>query len=51
LIKQNRNVALLCATQALLFTNNTILISINGLAGYALADDKSLATLPVSARR
>lgn len=46
---QNRNVALLCATQALLFTNNTILISINGLAGYALAADKSLATLPVTA--
>jgi MFS family permease len=49
LIKQNRNVALLCATQALLFTNNTILISINGLAGFALAEDKSLATLPVTA--
>ena len=46
---QNRNVGLLCATQALLFTNNTILISINGLAGYALASDKSLATLPVTA--
>lgn len=46
---QNRNVTLLCATQALLFTNNTILISINGLAGYALAADKSLATLPVTA--
>lgn len=49
MIKQNRNVALLCATQALLFTNNTILISINGLAGFALAEDKSLATLPVTA--
>jgi len=46
---ENRNVALLCATQALLFTNNTILIAINGLAGYALASDKSLATLPVTA--
>ena len=44
-----KNVALLCAAQALLFTNNTILISINGLAGYALADDKSLATLPITA--
>lgn len=43
-----KNVALLCATQALLFTNNTILIAINGLAGYALAADKSLATLPVT---
>ena len=50
MIKQNRNVALLCATQALLFTNNTILISINGLAGYALAadTDKWMATLPVT---
>ena len=45
---ENRNVALLCATQALLFTNNTILIAINGLAGFALAADKSLATLPVT---
>ncbi len=45
---QTRNVALLCATQALLFTNNTILIAINGLAGYLLATDKSLATLPVT---
>lgn len=41
---------MLCATQALLFTNNTILISINGLAGYALAadTDKWMATLPVT---
>ncbi len=46
---EKKNVALLCATQALLFTNNTILIAINGLAGYALATDKSLATLPVTA--
>ncbi len=45
---EKRNVALLCATQALLFTNNTILIAINGLAGYALAADKSLATVPVT---
>ena len=45
---EKKNVALLCATQALLFTNNTILIAINGLAGYALAADKSLATLPVT---
>ena len=45
---EKKNVALLCATQSLLFTNNTILISINGLAGFALAADKSLATLPVT---
>ncbi len=48
MIAEKKNVALLCATQALLFTNNTILIAINGLAGYALATDKSLATLPVT---
>jgi len=48
LTPEKKNVALLCATQALLFTNNTILIAINGLAGYALASDKSLATLPVT---
>ena len=45
---EKKSVALLCAAQALLFTNNTILITINGLAGYALANDKSLATLPVT---
>ena len=44
-----KNVALLSACQALLMTNNSILIATNGLAGYALAADKSLATLPVTA--
>lgn len=45
-----RNVALLSACQALLFTNSVTLIAINGLAGYALAADKGLATLPVTAQ-
>jgi predicted MFS family arabinose efflux permease len=45
---QNKNVALLAACQSLLFTNNVILISVNGLAGYALAQDKALATLPIT---
>lgn len=44
----HRNVALLCSAQALLFTNNVTLIALNGLAGYQLAADKSLATLPVT---
>ena len=44
------NVALLSACQALLFTNNVTLITINGLAGFALAADKGLATLPVTAQ-
>ena len=45
----HKNVALLSACQALLFTNGVTLIAINGLAGYALATDKGLATLPVTA--
>jgi MFS family permease len=44
-----RNVFLLACCQALLFTNNVTLIALNGLAGFALADNKSLATLPVTA--
>ena len=44
-----KNVALLSACQGLLMTNNSILIATNGLAGYALAADKSLATVPVTA--
>jgi MFS family permease len=43
-----RNVFLLACCQALLFTNNVTLISLNGLAGFALADTKALATLPVT---
>ncbi len=45
---QNKNVALLAACQALLLTNNSTLIALNGLAGYALAPHKSLATVPVT---
>jgi MFS family permease len=44
-----RNVGLLAACQALLFTNNATLIAINGLAGLALAPRAALATLPVTA--
>lgn len=43
-----KNVAVLAVCQALLFTNNSILITVNALAGYALAADKTLATLPVT---
>src|SRR2546421_5341184 len=43
-----RNVGLLAACQAMLFTNNSTLIAINGLAGLALAPYKALATLPVT---
>jgi predicted MFS family arabinose efflux permease len=43
-----RNVFLLACCQALLLTNNVTLIALNGLAGFALADNKALATLPVT---
>jgi MFS family permease len=45
---QKKNVALLAACQALLLTNNSTLIALNGLAGYALAPHKGLATAPVT---
>lgn len=43
-----RNVGLLAVCQALLLTNNSTLIAINGLAGLALAPVSWLATLPVT---
>ena len=43
-----RNVGLLAACQAMLFTNNSTLIAINGLAGLRLAPSAALATLPVT---
>lgn len=47
-VKQQKNVVVLAALQALLLTNNSIVIALNGLVGYALASDKTLATLPVT---
>lgn len=41
-------IGLLALLQALLLTNNVTLIAINGLAGLQLADNKLLATLPVT---
>ncbi len=46
---EKNNIIVLGALQALLFTNNATAIAMNGLAGYLLATDKSLATLPVTA--
>jgi MFS family permease len=43
-----KNVAVLAVCQGLLLTNNSILITVNALVGYALAADKALATLPVT---
>lgn len=41
----NRNVLLLACCQALLLTNGSGLIAMNGLVGYSLVDAKALATL------
>ena len=46
--KQFKNISLLSACQALLMTNNSIMIATTGLAGLALSPEKSLATLPVT---
>ena len=44
-----RNVLLLACCQALLLTNAVTLIAVGALAGYALAENKALATLPATA--
>jgi MFS family permease len=43
-----RNVAVLSGCQGLLLINNSILVTVNALAGYALAPNKAIATLPVT---
>jgi len=43
-----KQIALLAVCQGLLLTNNSVLVTINGLTGLALAPDKGLATLPVT---
>ena len=44
-----KNVALLAGCQAMLFTNNVTLISLAALAGFSLADNRMLSTLPATA--
>ena len=44
-----RNVFLLILCQGLLFVNNTSMIAVNGLVGFALAPNAALATIPVTA--
>jgi MFS family permease len=46
---ERRSLALLAACQALLFAHSSTVVAVNGLAGHALAGDKALATLPVTA--
>lgn len=43
-----RNSFVLSAAQALYGSSATIIITLGGLVGYQLADDKSLATLPIT---
>ncbi len=43
-----RNVALLAACQALAMSCSVLMITISALVGHALAEDKSLATLPLA---
>ena len=43
-----RDIALLACCQALLLVNNSGLIAMNGLVGYALVDNKAFATLGVT---
>ena len=45
---QYRNVALLSLCQGIFVCGQTSLILLGALVGYSLAEDKSLATLPVS---
>ena len=47
--REKRNVAVLAASQALFMTGATMLVILSGLVGLDLAEDKALATLPVSA--
>jgi MFS family permease len=44
-----KNVGVLAACQGLLMANNSALVTVNALAGFSLATDKTLATLPVTA--
>ncbi|MCC6948598.1 MAG: MFS transporter [Bradyrhizobiaceae bacterium] len=46
---EKRMIFILAASQALFQTISVLVMTIGGLAGYALAEDKSLATLPVAA--
>jgi MFS family permease len=47
--KQHRNVLVLCSTQATLQITTVTMVAVTGLAGYALVDNKSFATVPLTA--
>lgn len=47
--REKKNVAVLVASQGLFMTSGTMLIILSALVGFSLAENKVLATLPVSA--
>lgn len=46
--RTRRNVLLLAACQALMMTGTSLVMTVSALVGHALADDKSLSTLPLA---
>jgi len=44
-----RNIPILAFSQAMMMSANSLMITASALVGYALAEDKSLATLPLAA--
>lgn len=44
----NRNIAVLCGCNGLLHINNSVLMAVTALAGSSLAQNKSLATVPLT---
>jgi MFS family permease len=44
-----RNIPLLAFAQAMMMSNNSLMITASALVGYGLSEDKSLATLPLAA--
>ena len=49
LASEKRNIILLAVGQALFQSGSVLIMTVGGLAGYLLAADKSLATLPIAA--
>jgi len=43
-----RNIPLLAFAQAMMMSNNSLMVTASALVGYGLADDKALATLPLA---
>jgi len=46
--KDNKNLTILAACQGLMMTANSLLVTTSALVGFALADNKSMATVPLA---